>query len=276
MILSRAFLLVPLCAATVACGEGIDLSTTAHAQARGSFERTLAVTGPVDLHVRTGSGDISIRTGDGQRVQIVGRISVSARHFGTSAPEAVKEIEAAPPIQQSGNIIAIGDTQNDPKYRHVSISYELIVPADTRINSKTGSGDQTIGSVRAGVRAQTGSGDIRIDDIGGGLHAQTGSGDIKVRSIGGAVRAQTGSGSVDLTQVEHADVDVHTGSGVVHVRLPGDAAFHLTARTGSGSIDTLHPIAVEGRRRRNRLEGTVRGGGRRVTISTGSGSIRIR
>ena len=276
MKLVPALLLLLLGAATIACGDGIDLSTTAHAQARGSFERTLTVSGPVDLNVRTGSGDISIRTGDGQRVQVVGRISASARHFGNTAPERVREIEAAPPIQQSGNVITVGDTQDDPKYRHISISYELIVPADTRIYSRTGSGDQTIGSVTAGVRAQTGSGDIRIDNIGGGLHAQTGSGDIRVKSKGGAIRAQTGSGSVDLTQVEEADVDVHTGSGDVDLRVPGHAAFHLSARTGSGSIDTSHPIEVEGNRRRNRLEGTVRGGGSRVAISTGSGSIRIR
>jgi DUF4097 and DUF4098 domain-containing protein YvlB len=275
MKLLSPLLFAPLCAAILGC-DGIDISTPAHAQARGSFERTLTVSGPVDLNIRTGSGDISIRTGDGQQVRVVGRISASTRHFGTAAPERVKEVEAAPPIQQAGNIVTIGDTQGDPTYRDISISYELIVPADTRINSRTGSGDQMIGSVTAGVRAQTGSGDIAIERIGGGLHAQTGSGDIRVEAVGGAIRAQTGSGSVDLTQVTNADVEVRTGSGDVNVRLSNDAAFQLSAHTGSGSIETSHPIDIEGKRRRNRLEGIVRGGGHRVAISTGSGSIRIR
>ena len=265
-----------VCAAMAGCAEGIDLSPTAHARALGSFERTLTVSGPVELSIRTGSGDISIRTGEGPRIQIVGRVSASSRVFGDTAAEHVKAVEAAPPIQQTGNVVTIGDTQNDPKYKDVSISYDLIVPANTRIHSQTGSGDQTIGAITASVRAQTGSGDIEIERAGAELDAQTGSGDIRVSAVSGQIRAQTGSGSVDVTQVDRADIDIQTGSGSVNLRLPPDAAFRLSAQTGSGSIDTTHPIDVEGKRRRNRLEGTVRGGGNRVVVQTGSGSIRIR
>ena len=44
-------------------------------RARGTFERTLTVNGPVDLSVRTGSGSIQVRTGGGDPVQIVGKVS---------------------------------------------------------------------------------------------------------------------------------------------------------------------------------------------------------
>jgi DUF4097 and DUF4098 domain-containing protein YvlB len=73
-----------------------------------------------------------------------------------------------------------------------------------------------------------------------------------------------------------ADVSVQTGSGDVMLRLPGDAAYTLDASTGSGSINTSQPITVQGRLRRNRVEGTVRGGGNAVRVRTGSGSIEIR
>lgn len=258
-----------------ACG-GIDLSTSAQVRAQGQFERTLAVSGPVDLSVRTGSGDIDIRIGTGDRVQVIGRITAGRRLFGENAMDRIKQIEAAPPVQQTGNAIRIGDTHNDPRYQDISISYELIVPANSQLNSQTGSGDQMIGSVNGPVRAQTGSGDIEIDGAGGGLDAHTGSGDIQVNAVGGAIKAQTGSGDIDVAQIRKADVDVRTGSGDVRLRLPADAAFTLTAQTGSGSIETTHPMQVQGRRRRNRLEGTVRGGGNRVDITTGSGSIDIR
>ena len=49
-------------------------STTAAAYAEGSFERTLQVTGPVDLDVSTGSGSIQIRTGGANQVQVTGHI----------------------------------------------------------------------------------------------------------------------------------------------------------------------------------------------------------
>ena len=244
-------------------------------RARGSFERTLSVNGPVDLSVRTGSGSIQIRTGSGERVQVIGRVSAGSRD-GLDPAERVRRVESAPPIEQNGNTIRIGDTHDDPIYRNVSISYEIVVPANTTINSQTGAGSQSIGSVNGAVRAQTGSGDIRVERTGGSLQAQTGSGSIRVDSVGGEVRAQTGSGSVDVRQIAKADVSVHTGSGSVTLSLPPDAAYTLDAQTGSGGISTSQPLTVQGRIGRNHLTGTVRGGGNSVRVRTGSGSIDIR
>jgi hypothetical protein len=263
------------------CGVAISGCDVVHiaaqsAQARGGFERTLTVNGPVDLSVRTGSGSIQVRTGAADRIQIVGRISASAWRDGMDPAERVKRVESAPPISQNGNIIRLGDTRDDPMYRNVAISYELIVPANTRLNAQTGSGSQTIGSLDGEVRAQTGSGSIRIARTGGSLHAQTGSGHIEAESVGGEVRAQTGSGSVDVRQIVRGDVNVQTGSGSVSLSLPPDAAFTLDAQTGSGSITTSQPLTVQGRVRRNHVTGTVRGGGNSVHVRTGSGSIAIR
>lgn len=245
-------------------------------RAQGSFERTLTVSGPVELSVRTGSGSIQIRTGTADRVQITGRVSTGSSRDGLDPAERVRRVEAAPPIVQSGNIVRIGDTNDDPLYRNVSISYELVIPSNTQINAQTGSGNQAIGSVDGAVRAQTGSGNIRIERAGGSLHAQTGSGNIDADSVGGEVRAQTGSGSVQVRQIVKADVNVQTGSGSVTLSLPADAAYTLDARTGSGSISTAQPLTVQGRLGRNHLTGTVGGGGNNIRIRTGSGSIDIR
>jgi Putative adhesin len=273
-LFSRPFLLAGAVLAGAACG-GIDLSTSAQTRPQGRFERTLTVSGPVDLSVRTGSGDVDIRIGSGDRVQVVGRIT-AGRRLLDNATERIRQIETSPPIQQTGNTIRIGDTNDDPRYRDVSISYELIVPATTQINSQTGSGNQRIGRVNGAVRARTGSGNIDVEGTGDALDAQTGSGNIQVNAVSGAIKAQTGSGNIEVAQIRKADVEAQTGSGNVRLSLPADAAFTLTARTGSGSIDTTHPVQVEGRRRRNRLDGVVRGGGNRVDITTGSGSIDIR
>lgn len=245
-------------------------------RAQGSFERTLTVNGPVELSVRTGSGSIQIRTGTADRVQITGRVSTGSSRDGLDPAERVRRVEAAPPIVQTGNIVRIGDTNDDPLYRNVSISYELVIPSNTQINAQTGSGNQAIGSVDGAVRAQTGSGNIRIERAGGSLHAQTGSGNIDADSVGGEVRAQTGSGSVQVRQIVKGDVNVQTGSGSVTLSLPADAAYTLDARTGSGSISTAQPLTVQGRLGRNHLTGTVGGGGNNIRIRTGSGSIDIR
>jgi hypothetical protein len=266
----------------------------AQTPAEGDFERTLAVSGPVDLSVHTGSGHIDIRTGSGNSVHVVGHIRTSFSWSGDTPAARVAQIQAHPPIEQNGNTVRVGNTANDPLYQNVSISYELVVPASTQVRAQSGSGSESIGSLRGpvdaqtgsgsislaqtggDVRAMTGSGDIDVERIDGALDAQTGSGHVRVGAVAGAVKAHTGSGRIEITQTGRGNVDLETGSGGVTLGLPNDAAFALNVHTGSGSIHTTQPLMAQGANSRHHLQGTVRGGGASVTIRTGSGSVQIR
>jgi len=162
------------------------------------------------------------------------------------------------------------------------------------IHAKTGSGDVNLEEIQGNVRAETGSGSIHAKAIAGGFEARTGSGDVRLeQTAAGAVRAETGSGTVELRNVRgsleartgsgeveaegHPDGRwlVHTGSGGVHLALPMEAAFDLDAHTSSGSINTKHPVTVEGSLGRKELRGKVHGGGVPVEVHTGSGDIEI-
>jgi DUF4097 and DUF4098 domain-containing protein YvlB len=259
----------------------------------GTFERTLQVAGPVSLSVTTGSGDIQIRTGSGETVHIIGRIRAGGGVLDASPATRISEIEKNPPIEQTGGAVRVGATGDNPLYRNVSISYEITAPANAEIRSMSGSGNQAIGSVRGSVTAQSGSGSINIAEAGGDVRARTGSGDIRIEragglvdastgsgsihagSIGGAIKAHTGSGGVEMTQVASADVEVRTGSGDVRLDLADNAGFDFSGRTGSGGIEVRQAIAARVQSR-HRLEGTVGGGGAKVNVSTGSGSITVR
>src|SRR5581483_3350687 len=139
---------------------------------QGSFERTLQVSGPVDLEVLTHSGDVTIRAGSSGSVFIRGKIFVGDRWLGGRRDDDVHAIEQNPPIHQSGNSIHV-DYVN---YRNISIDYEITVPADATVRSRSGSGDQTLEGTRGNVDVQTGSGDVRLTNIAGEVHLQTGSG----------------------------------------------------------------------------------------------------
>jgi hypothetical protein len=147
----------------------------------GTFERTLQVNGPVNLSVTTGSGDIQIRTGSGETVHVIGRIRAGGGVLALDDPAArISQIEKNPPIEQTGATVRVGATGDNPLYRNISISYEITVPANAEIRSVTGSGSQSIGSVRGSVTAQSGSGSINIAEAGGDVRARTGSGSIRI------------------------------------------------------------------------------------------------
>jgi len=97
----------------------------------GHFDRTLTVTGPVDLEVQTGSGDITVRAGNAGSVEIHAKIKANDWHFGSNSAQ-IEAIEKNPPIQQEGNTIRIGHVEDRELLRHISISYEIITPKETQ------------------------------------------------------------------------------------------------------------------------------------------------
>src|SRR5271169_4143318 len=131
-----------------------------HARVEGHFDRTLTVSGVVHLDLATGSGDITIKSGSSNQVVVRGTISSSG--WLSSSDNAVHQLESNPPIQQNGNDIRIGYNLPEDVKGHVSISYEITVPADAAVQAHSGSGGLNIEGVRGEVQAQTGSGDVRL------------------------------------------------------------------------------------------------------------------
>src|SRR5271166_763738 len=279
---------------------------------QGSFDRTLTVSGPVNLEVLTHSGDVTVRAGSSGSVQIHGKIYVGDRWLRGSRQGDVQQIEQNPPIRQDGNSVHI-DYVN---MQNISVDYEITVPADTTIRSHTGSGDQNIEGTRGNIELQAGSGDIKLANLTGEVRLQTGSGDVRAHQISGAVRGGAGSGDIEIEESGPGDIDLHTGSGNinvrgiqgafhgeagsgditaegtqsgnweirsgsgnVHVRLPANAAFDADITTSSGTIDVDSPIemTVQGRvqESRKQIRGKVRGGGPLLSVKTGSGDIQI-
>jgi DUF4097 and DUF4098 domain-containing protein YvlB len=226
-------------------------------KATGEFERTLAVTGAVDLKVENGSGHLIVRPGASHRVRVVGRIEARTngwRDSGRLTPEEkVRRIEANPPIEQSGNTIRIGRIEDEDLRRNLNINYEIEVPKETALKAHTGSGHQEITGIRGPVSSSSGSGHLEISDISGTVDADTGSGHIELADIQGQVTAETGSGHITANRVP-GPFAANTGSGSVTVDLSVPGAVEIT--TGSGSVE-------------------VSGARGAVKISTGSGSIRV-
>jgi DUF4097 and DUF4098 domain-containing protein YvlB len=291
MIAQRLLSVVVIALAAVVSGCSVDADSFA---ATGRFERNLTVKGPVTLDIETGSGSIRIRRGTTADVRIVGHVRSGRGIWNNSnAEERVRAVEAAPPVAQTGNTIDIGRFERRELDRNISISYEITVPEDTRIRSRTGSGSQDIEAVRGPVDAQTGSGRIVVGKIAGavnastgsgsievlgagdGLDASTGSGSITAREVVGSARARTGSGSITIEGTPTRDWSLDTGSGGITIKLPPTAAFSIDAQTGSGSVTTRHPIETTGSISKRHIQGRVRGGGPRIALSASSGSIHL-
>ncbi len=235
-----------------------------------TFDRTLKVTGPVDLEVVTGAGHITVRPGASGTISVHGTLRSGfclGLCGGGDDEQIMKAIVANPPIEQSGNTVRVGHLGETLRHNNIAISYDLVVPANTKLLSKTGSGAQEISGISGPAEVSAGSGSLRLLDIPGEVRAHTGSGSVTVSNLNASVRVHTGSGSIKgehigtgtsvQTRANYqgknlplasgnrfnenaggskagADLDFETGSGSIHL---DDVRGVLRAHTGSGSID---------------------------------------
>jgi len=255
----------------------------------GHFDRTLTVTGPVDLDVQTGAGNIVVKTGDASKVEV--HATIRANHRSGDVTKYIQEIEANPPIDQNGNVIRVGRIENNDWKRNISISYELVVPAQTKLRTESGSGDEkidgvagpldsssgsgslTISNIGNEVRAQSGSGSVNLKNVHGGAKLTAGSGSISASGIAGGLIASSGSGSIHLEQTAPGNAEIHTGSGEIEVT---GANGGVVAQTGSGGVSVEGTPAGEWRLRSGSGDLNVKlppQASFNLVAHTGSGSI---
>jgi len=286
---------------------------SAAASVQGSFQRTLQVSGPVNMEVLTRSGDINVHTGAAGSVLISGKIHVSDHWLMGNRQSEVSEVEKNPPIRQNGNTINI-DYVN---VHDIAIDYDITVPADTTLRTRSNSGDQSVDGLKTALDLQSGSGDMRLSNLTGGMRIHTGSGNVDAHDVSGAINAEAGSGDIRMETKNANDARVHTGSGNIEVRgvngtlwieagsgdvsvegtqtgtwelrtgsgdvdlrMPSQAGYDLDASTGSGRVVVDHPVTmtVQGDldRSHRRINGQVGSGGPKLIVHTGSGDVNIR
>ena len=216
--------------------------------AEGTFDRTLNVSGPVELQVATGSGDVHISQGSSNSVHIHGVIHAKGWSEGDSR-ESVNEITSHPPVSQDNNLIRVG---GPGRHFNAAIDYTIQVPPNTELHCTAGSGDVDVKGIQGPATFTSGSGDLAASEIGNDVQVQAGSGDVKLASIQGQVQVNTGSGDIQVDTVQRP-ARLHTGSGEIEVSQPNDS---LVAETGSGNI-------------------TVSGAHADLRVHTGSGEVTI-
>jgi hypothetical protein len=230
------------------------LNAVAFASTPGSFDRTLSVTGPVSLEVRSDPGGVHITTGPSPNVIVHAIIRPLYGRVDFDIAEAnIRALEKDPPIERSGNQIRIGFPKDPAMLRAVTIRYEIQTPRVTQVQAQTTSGAILIEGIEGPATTITSSGRTEISNLERELRATSSSGAIVIRGAGGNVYAHNESGALQLDGVKGM-ADAETSSGRIMISdVGGDvrasthsasirverASGSVEARNGSGSIDAL-------------------------------------
>lgn len=263
------------------------------AQEEGSFDRSLAVSGPVDLDVTTDSGGITVTTGSSGSVRVHAILKAQRGWFDSGDAEArIRELVRNPPVEQTGNRVRIGYVHDRNLLKGISMRLEIQTPPDTQLRARadsggidvdgikgpadchTDSGGIEIHHVGADVRAAADSGGIHIGNVNGAVFAHADSGGIEATDVAGTIDAQVDSGGIRLAQTRPASIHARADSGGVTVKLAPDAGYDIGVESGSGRI-SVPEMTVKGSFSPHHVEGQVRGGGPLIDIRVDSGNITI-
>jgi hypothetical protein len=292
--LSLASVLAAAAAAGSACAVNFDSEGyIAREQKRFEAPRT------VDLSLYTFDGSVEIRSWD--RAEVL----VEVEKRGPDE-EAVSKIEVL--AERDGDRIQVearrpgGRTSFSGIGRFVSPSARLIasVPRLTNVIVRTGDGAivarrlegrvelrTTDGSIHVvestgDLLVESGDGTLRLEDVTGRVEARTDDGSVRVSGTPTALRVRSGDGSISVRirrgAVMSEDWMITTADGGVSVELPDDFSADIEADPGSDSRvrNELTLVNASGGTRDGRvLTGTLGTGGRRFTIRTGDGTVRL-
>jgi hypothetical protein len=263
------------------------------ADEQGSFEKTLTVTGPVDLDVATDSGGITVMPGPAGSVRVHAILKAQHGWLDFNDAEAhIRELERNPPVEQTGNRVRVGYVHGRDLLRGVSMRLEIYTPPATQLRARadsggihvegihgpadchTDSGGIEVRNVDSEVRASADSGGIRLGRISGSVTARVDSGGIDAIDVAGGIDAQADSGSIRLVQTKPAPITARADSGGITVRLAPSAGYDVSATSESGNI-SVPEMTVRSEFSRHHVDGKVRGGGPLVNVHVDSGGIRI-
>lgn len=270
---------------------------------------------PGQLQVKTSGGGINVFSHQSNkvRVEMYLRKGGNLLEPGDAAAEEILENYELEISQSSNSVTAKAEGNNSSWFsggNNVSISFVVYVPYKMSTELKTSGGSIQMKGVYGRHDVKTSGGSLDFFDIQGDLNARTSGGSINIEKYIGALDAHTSGGSIHLQDSE-GDLNVHTSGGSININNAkgsvdastsgggihanlNDLTKSLKLHTSGGSITAVVPNGLgldldlkgnrvntklynfNGEADKDRIVGSMNGGGIPVVMSTSGGSVNLK
>ncbi len=269
---------------------GLLIYSTSFAQSRKIEEKTFDVNPGQLLEVETRSGDVNIKTWS--------RNELHVEVYGSRKAEDKMDFEF---YETSEGVMIKADKEGNWGSswfnwgRGYNLKFQIKVPENFDVRVKTSGGDIDITNLKGKVKLHTSGGDIQLFDYtgnasvhtsggdivcensGGDLDVHTSGGDIKLTSANGKVDASTSGGDIELDYVGNNEgIELRTSGGDIIVDIPSDFEAEVYLKTSGGRVRCDIDGMRETHRKKNKLTGTLNGGGNSLECKTSGGDIKVR
>ncbi|HVP13205.1 MAG TPA: DUF4097 family beta strand repeat-containing protein [Phycisphaerae bacterium] len=157
------------------------------------------------------------------------------------------------------------------------VQYEVEAPAGLALDAQTHNGSIRIDGADANVEAVSHNGSVKVRSSGGRLRVETHNGEINAAYEGGDIFLVTHNGEVtaDLSRCKSVAGEISSYNGGITLAAGKELSADLSCSTYNGHIDCDAPYRVE-HASRSELAGRLGDGGRKLTVVTHNGNIRVK
>jgi hypothetical protein len=141
----------------------------------------------------------------------------------------------------------------------VHVDFTVRVPSGVRLIARTVDGNVEAALLDSNVEASSVLGNIRISTAG---YA-------RARTVNGSITASLGNANWP------GQIEFETITGEITLKLPAGSNTELHAQTITGDISSEFPLTVQASIGSRGMNGTIGNGGRRLTLKTISGAIKL-
>lgn len=252
--------------AIVAITAFIALTTVVFSQAKADLiEKSFSVKQGGTLSIDTDSGSIEIVSHNNDSVDV--RVEKKGRNS--------EDFEVT--FSHDGDDVkVVGDRKGVFSWGNSGAHFIVSVPERYNVDLKTSGGSIELSSLKGKVDAYTSGGSIRLGQITGDVDVKTSGGSIRVDDVAGTINAHTSGGSIKarVSKQPVSDSRLTTSGGGVSVQLFSSIAVDLTASTSGGRVSS--EFEVNGAIKKNRIKGSINGGGPKLILKTSGGSVNIK
>lgn len=151
-----------------------------------------------------------------------------------------------------------------------------VTACDGAVNLDTSGGHIEVTDGRGNLDADTSGGNVTVKNLAGDAKVESSGGKLHLANISGKLKAETSSGAISaiLPATVANDIQLETSAGAITVVTPPNAGLTIDAETGAGSVRSDLPMG-DLHADEDSLKGTINGGGRKLVLRSGAGSIEI-
>jgi len=143
-----------------------------------------------------------------------------------------------------------------------------------KIKLGTSGGDLELTELKGDINATTSGGNVTGDHISGDLFTRTSGGSIMLKELSCGLDASTSGGNIDASIAEVTkNITISNSSGTIYLQLPKNKGMDLKIFGGNIKTDAL--TNFKGVQEKERIDGSINGGGIVVRVSANSGNIHL-